>query len=495
VGLFDVLTRWLADNEAILSATTALIALIGVAYAVMVFVFSTIRRGTGKLGGVERGSRQPAAQSATAGTGNSAATPRLPIHEDHVSLAVLRFEPLSTAEDDQYIASGISSEVIALVTPVPDIRVSSRMASFGWDTGATGIAAAGEQLNADFVLSGSLQRAGSRVRVIARLTEISRHSEVWTHTYDRELEDLFEVQHDIAQSIVGAVLGEMKLAEILLANRVPDHQLDAWGLVQKAYYFWLTNFTVEGILRACDYLRRALEIDPDYAAARAALAMLLAQQMTARICPDYQAVVREAAEMIEAAYRLAPNDIDVLENAGVVWQNLGDSDRAIRALRHGISLAPLNLISRGYLALALAFTRGQEGAREAEQLLAENHAIAPKHPSTPYWHFFHAVAAQALGHYEESIDLCQKSLLGQPGWIHTYYFLANGYCMVNDIDAARRSLATAAQINPMLTPRLHLENVERITGNGGYSETFVGGLVSNGLVDGESAAGSAVRAQ
>ena len=318
--------------------------------------------------------------------------------------------------------------------------------------------------------------------MIARLTDVYSYAEVWTQTYDRELEDLFAVQHNIAQSIVGAMLAEVKLAETLLANKEPVHQLDAWGLVQKAYHFWLTTFTVEAIFQATEYLRRALEIDPGYAAARSALAMLLAQQMTARICEDYDAVAQEAATMIAEAYRLAPNDIDVLENAGVVWQNLGQSDRSVRALRHGIELAPLNLISRGYLALVLAFTRGEKGAREAQELIAENFAIAPKHPSAAYWHWFDAVAAQALGRYEESIALCEKSLQGQPGWIHNYFLMANAYCFQGDVEKAREALANAAQINPMLTPQLHLENVDRITGSPALSEAFVGGLLRKNLV-------------
>jgi len=481
--LLDYITQWLAEHESVLSAIAAIVALLGMAYAMLMFVLSSVSRTADKsLDKRKIQGHSPAPDASAVSRPAPTVTARQHIHDDHVSLAVLRFEPLSNVEEDKYLASGIASEVIAMVAPVPDIRVSSRNTSFGWDTGKAGIEAAGEQLNADFVLSGSLQRAGNRIHVIARLTDVHSFTEVWTQTYDRELEDLFAVQHNIAQSIVGAMLAEVKRAEALLANKMPVHQLDAWGLVQKAYHFWLTTFTVEAIFKAAQYLRRALEIDPDYAAARSALAMLLAQQMTARICEDYDAVAKEAAVMIAEAYRLAPNDIDVLENAGVVWQNLGESERSIRALRHGIELAPLNLISRGYLALVLAFTRGEEGAREAQELIAENFAIAPKHPAAAYWHWFNAVAAQALGRYDESMAHCEKSLQGQPGWIHNYFFMANAYCLKGDVDRAREVLANAAQINPMLTPQLHLENVDRITGSPALSEAFVGGLLDKNLV-------------
>ena len=405
------------------------------------------------------------------------------ITDDHVSLVVLRFEALSNEMDDKFLASGIASEVIALLTPVADIRVSSRDSSFHWEGNQTNALAAAEQFNASFALTGSLQRAGQRMRVIALLTDTQCNAEVWTQTYDRRVEDLFDVQHDIARSIVGATLGQVRLAETQLARKLPEQALDAWGLLQKAYWFWLANFSFEGMLQAIDHLRRAIALAPDYAAPRAALAMLLAQQLTARVCQDYEATAREAGELIEQAYRLAPNDIDVLENAGVVWQNLGLSERAIAALRHGIELAPLNLIARGYLALALAFTAGEAGAREARQLLEENFHIAPKHPSTPYWRFFLAVAEQALGNYRESIELCTRSLQSQPGWVHNYFFRANAHALLGDREAALRDLASAAGLNPLLSPALYLDNVRRITGSDARSAQFVVGLLQAGLVE------------
>ena len=235
-------------------------------------------------------------------------------------------------------------------------------------------------------------------------------------------------------------------------------------------------------MQATAYLRRAIEMAPEYAAPRAALAMLLAQQLTSRVGDDYDSVAAEAGALIEKAYRLAPNDIDVLENAGVVWQNLGESERAIAALRHAIELAPLNLISRGYLAMTLAFTRGAAGACEAKQLLEENFAIAPKHPSVPYWCFFMACAEQALGNYAASVELNTRSLRGQPGWVHNHYMLANAHAMLGDLEAARRDLAAAAAGNPYLNATLFIDNVRHIIRNESYAAPFVRGLLESGLV-------------
>jgi adenylate cyclase len=480
--MLDFIAKWLETHEALFSSTTALVALIGVCYGVVRAVLSSSRVGTA----VSRKHHDIAtAEPATAPVASDAPVERghrPSIHDEHVSLVVLRFETLSHNEDDQFLASGIATEIIALLAPVPDIRVSSRTSTFLLGSDEAAMRQAAEQFNSSLVLAGSLMRANDRIRVIARLIDTRSGADVWTHSYDRKLEDLLEVQYEIARSIAGAALGQVRLGETLVARRTPDEYLDAWGLLQKAYHFWLTNFSIEGMMQATAYLRRAIELAPEYPAPRAALAMLLAQQLTTRTCADYDAVAAEAAAMIESAYRLAPNDIDVLENAGVVWQNLGESERAIAALRHAIELAPLNLISRGYLAMTLAFTRGATGASEARQLLEENLAIAPKHPSLPYWFFFMALAEQCLGNYAASIELCTRSLRGQPGWVHNHYLLANAHCILGDVEAARRDLAAAAAGNPYLNATLFVDNVSRITRSAVLSAAFVRGLLESGLV-------------
>jgi len=479
--MLDSIAQWLEKHDSLFSSMTALVALIGVCYGVVRTVLSSSR----VSGAVVRKATGAAATDAASRAASTAApagpTRHLSIRCHHASLVVLRFETLSKNEDDHFLASGIASEIIGLLAPVPDIRVSSRNTTFQWGSDDKAVHQAAEQFNASFVLTGSLMRAGERIRVIARLIDTRADADIWTQSYDKKLEDLFEVQHEIARSIVGATLGQVRLTETIIARKTPDEYLDAWGLLQKAYHFWLANFTIEGMMQATACLHRAIELAPEYAAPRAALAMLLAQQLTTRICADYDAVAAEATAMIETAYRLAPNDIDVLENAGVVWQNLGEGERAIAALRHAIDLAPLNLISRGYLAMTLAFMGGTAGACEAKQLLEENFAIAPKHPSVPYWCFFMAIAEQCLGNYAASIELCNRSLRGQPGWVHNHYMLANAYCMLGDHEAARRNIVAAAAGNPYLNTTLFVDNVNRITRSKVLSAPFVRGLLESGL--------------
>lgn len=470
----DVIVDWLSNNESALSAVAAIFVISGIVYGALRYVLAPI---------FQRAQREPAKTKLTDHKKPKQEDAIKPLHDTHLSLAVLLFESLSSDEEDQFLASGITAEVISHVASVPEIRVSSRMSSYQFKTGQADMSRVAEELNTSRVLTGSLQHSGNRIRVIARLTDIESDTEMWAHTYDRQIEDLFDVQQDIAKCIVAAVLGEVKLAKTLRAGSAATNQLDAWGLVQKAYHFWLTAFSPQGILDACDYLRQAIKIDHNYASARASLAMLLAQQMTSRICEDYDACAIEARELIERAYQQEPNDLDVLENAGVVWQNLGESKRAEQALRRVVELAPLNLISRGYLALLLAFTGDEEGAVEAQKIIYDNFVAAPKHPATPYWNYFLAISEQRLGHHDSAIELAKSSLLSQPGWVHSHYVVANSHCINGNYDAAKEAIDSALAINPYLTPALHAENVYLITGCEEKSQTFVGGLKKCGFIE------------
>jgi TolB-like protein/Tfp pilus assembly protein PilF len=463
---FQALIDWLAENESAFSAVAAIAVIAGVVYGALRFILAPILRGKSKNPASNKNTTSDAAESSQ----------KKSLGDRHDSIAVLLFEALSENKDDEFLASGITSEVIAHVTQVPHIRVSSRLSSFTFKSGRDDIKVVAEQLNAQFILTGSLRRAGDRILVIAQLTDTVSDSEIWAQTYDREIEDLFEVQHDISKCIVGAVLGEVKLADTNFAGATPDHQLDAWGLVQKAYHFWLTSFTPEGLLSAIEYLRQALDIDPKYPTARAALAMLISQTLTTRISADYDASFIEAKSLIDTAYQQAPNDIDVLENAGVVWLNTGEQQRANMALRRLVQLSPLNLIGRGYLALLTAMTQGKAGAQEALALIEENFATAPKHPSAPYWHFFQSVAEQGLGNHQSAIDYANRALLGQPGWVHAYFVIANSYGELDDRDGAVSAIANAIKINPYLTAELYADNINRMCADEDQAQAFRGGL-------------------
>ncbi len=160
-----------------------------------------------------------------------------------------------------------------------------------------------DTLNIRYVLTGSLRRAGNRIRVMAELTDAQSGEQLWARTYERAVEDVFAVQEEIAGEIVNATGGELIRAGSERASRTPPESLDAWGLVRRAYHFWNHAFTVEGVEDALNLLRRAVEIDPHYAAARAFLGLYLIQRVVQFISPSPMADGAEALAIGGARHR------------------------------------------------------------------------------------------------------------------------------------------------------------------------------------------------
>ncbi len=485
----NLLVKWLSDNESALSATAAIAVIAGILYGALRYVLTPLLRRA------NIDDSQPKIQTsdsirdiqerALVGLKKKSAKS---IDDRPYSIAVMLFEPLSSNPDDEFIAAGITSEIIVHVTTVPTIRVSSRLSSYSYKPKHDGdnLKNMAEQLNSKFVLSGNLQRAGDRIQVTAQLTDIDSDTQIWARTYKRDIEDVFEVQHDIARCIVGTVLGEVKFAQTSFAEEIPSHQLDSWGLVQKAYHFWLTAFSMKGVEDASEYLKQAIAISPDYARAHAALAMLLAQRLISGTSADYNQCKEEARQHIEKAYRLAPSDIEVLENAGVTWFHLGESRRATLALRSAVTIAPLNLIARGYLALVLAASGGEDGAKEAIEILEQNKETAPKHPSTAYWNYFRALAEQRLGDHETAIEYAMQSIAEQPGWLHSSLLVANSKAALGNREEAVMFLDSVKEVNPNLSADLYYQQLKIETVDDENIKAFSGGLIKEGLIQVES---------
>src|SRR5262249_15008932 len=137
-----------------------------------------------------------------------------------------------------------------------------------------------------YVLTGTVRHAGDRVRVSAELSDAEPGVILWSKTYERRLEDIFAVQEDIASQSVSATGGEGIRADAAHASRAAPESLDAWGLVRRAYHFWNHAFTIDGVEESLNLLRRAVALDPQYAAAHAFLALYLVQRVVNFISPN-----------------------------------------------------------------------------------------------------------------------------------------------------------------------------------------------------------------
>lgn len=471
---------WLENREGFLSALAALAAIIGISYGIVNYVVNSIKNAKKSRKAVAiKDTDAPPQKGKT-----EPRTVRLPSAANKSSIAVLPLRTLSKNEEDINIAAGLSSEISADLAQVPDLRVSSRIASSCFQGDNIDLKEVAEVLSIRFVLTGSFQRQGHRMRLTAELTDAYSGEQLWASTYDRELEDLFAVQAEVSKAIVGAIGGELKLANTRIAFEAPTQSLDAWGLVQKAYKFWLTTFTPQDYDNSLSLLREAVKIDPMYAGARASLAMILSQRAVNGLSQEeFEKDRDEALAMIEEAIRLEPNDITVLENAGLVWTHHGHGLRARDALRHAVELSPLNLIAWGYLGLNLGWSGSDEEVQEAIDILKRLLKVAPKHPSRPYWNYFLSSALTRQGNLEEAESTARAVLKAQPSYYLAWITLANIYGRLGNNEKARDAVKQSMAINPLLAPELAADRIRTVSMSEEAAEPLICGLRSAGLID------------
>lgn len=335
------------------------------------------------------------------------------------SIAVLPFVNRSRDEEDEYFSDGLADEILSMLAKIRGLKVAARTSSFQFKGTKDDLATIGRKLNVATLLEGSARKSGNRVRISVRLLKISDGYDLWSETYDRTLEDIFEVQDDIAQSVVrelrATLLGEEAdekasggvRAEVAKAARGRGTNPEAHRLCMQARYF-MEKGNREDLAKGIRYLNQALELDPGYALAWAHLGRThmrdadmgwvapaeghgrgrelveralslepdLAEGHAAlgwtRMVFDWD--WRGADESFRRARELMPGNSVVLCYAGTMALNLGRLDEAIELYGRAVEQDPLSSFS--YVSLGTAFYRTGRFA-EAEEAFRRGLELAP----------------------------------------------------------------------------------------------------------------------
>ena len=184
------------------------------------------------------------------------------------AIAVLPFDNMSRDAEQEYFADGISEDLITALSLWRLFPVIARNSSFTYKGQKVDVKQVGRELGARYVLEGSVRKAGNRLRITAQLIDAESGAHVWAERFDRELEDIFDLQDEITESIVRNVMPEMSHAETERATRVPPANLDAWEYLQRGLWH-IYRYTREDNGKAKEYLAGALERDPTLALAAA----------------------------------------------------------------------------------------------------------------------------------------------------------------------------------------------------------------------------------
>jgi TolB-like protein/Flp pilus assembly protein TadD len=271
----------------------------------------------------------------------------VPARDETPSVAVLPFANMSPDPDNEYFSDGISEELLNLLVRVEGLRVPSRTSSFAFKNQNTDIREIARQLEVAHILEGSVRKAGNRVRITAQLIDVSTDSHLWSETYDRELEDIFAIQDEIASEIVGALQGVLGTA---VAHERPTDSLEAYNLYLQGLFLFQQRG--RSLTEAERLLRRAVALDPEFVEAWATLGLTLIMQPNYEDRPVEEAVplALEAADRVDA---LRPDMAEALMVRGNAEGKSGRYASAMREYQHAVDLHPEHSLARLWYAITL----------------------------------------------------------------------------------------------------------------------------------------------
>jgi adenylate cyclase len=339
------------------------------------------------------------------------------------SIAVLPFVNMSLDQENEYLSDGLTEDLIMAFSRLKGLRVPARTSSFAFKGKNEDIRRIGEQLNVKTILEGSVRKAGNRLRIAAQLINVADGDHLWSQTFDREMQEVFAIQDEITREIVDAL--EMQLVgvgEQPLAKH-GTYNTDAYQLyLQAKYHFY--KFTGEGFKRCIECCKKALEIEPNYALAYAALSLsyqtgwfygfLSFEEKLAAIGPHDLAA--------EKAVELDPNLAETQTALAIVrcW-NERDWSGGEDCFKRAIKLNPNYVTAHEHYAGVLGCMRRTDEAITHARLAEQLDPLSPMivmHAGTVYWfiHRYDLVLEQA----HKLLDL-ESNFFGAYwllGWVH-----------------------------------------------------------------------------
>ncbi|MCF6318908.1 MAG: hypothetical protein L3J83_06480 [Proteobacteria bacterium] len=323
------------------------------------------------------------------------------------SIAVLPFAHRSQNQDDLYFTDGIHDDLLTQLAKIKGMKVTSRTSVMQYrDTNKT-IKEIADELNVATILEGGIQRAGKRVRINAQLIDVTTDEHLWAETFDREMtvENLFDIQSEITKYIITAIKGQISQEDESILSNAPTQSVAAYDAYLKAKELLiLVNYSYEGLKNVYDYLKLAVELDPDFALAHLMIADVIgnAYWFGFDLVDNHQSVVESSIKKVQAilpeyspelmvakgefsyrfennyaaalnsflkAYIQMPSDSELLAKIGFTQRRLGLWDDAVESMLLSQKLDPHNVSSLSDAAETLYMLKQWEGL---EKLLTKS---------------------------------------------------------------------------------------------------------------------------
>ena len=412
----------------------------------------------------------------TAAAPGGAESLRLP---EKPSIAVLPFTNMSGDPEQEYFADGVSEDLITALSKIRWFFVIARNSTFTYKGQAVEVTQVAKELGVRYVLEGSVRKAGNRVRITAQLVDAPTGRHVWAERYDREIEDIFDLQDEMTQTIVGAVEPELGAAERERTAHKPPENLDAWESYQRGlWHMW--TYGRDGNLEAAKLLERATDLDPGFTPAYAYGSYVHYSSVVMGWSEDPEQSLDTGMTLAKKALALDDKDPVAYFAAGRIYMMRGRHDDSIASLETSIELNPS--FAQAYHGLGMALTLAGR-LEDAKAALRQAERLSPRDPILWASTVVHALACVLSRDYEEAVHWARKTIQNPRAkgyWPHAV--LAAALAQLDRIEEARAAVAAALDEKPDLS-LAYLEKTLPTKQPGGLAP-YLDGLRQAGLPEG-----------
>jgi len=362
---------------------------------------------------------------------------------DKPSIAVLPFANMSDDKSQEYLADGITENIISAMSQVPNLFVIARNSTFTYKGKPVKVQQVAEDLGVRYVLEGSVQKSGDTLRITAQLIDAITGQHVWSERYDRELKDIFALQDDITMKVITALQVKLTVGEGARLLAKGTKNLEAY-LKYLQGMAALNTQTKEGYAQARRLYEEVIALDPQYASAYSSLGGFHAMDAVQGFSKTPGESFNQALELIKKAIAIDESDARSHSMLGWIYVFVGRQyDKAIAECEKGIDLAPNSAECHIWMSFVLTMAgRYEEAVRYGEQALRLN----PYPPS--WWIRQLGLSNFFAGQYEEAIAAHKKSLNVSPKDLLTHQHLTAAYSWAGRHEEARAQAAEILRMNP-----------------------------------------------
>jgi adenylate cyclase len=366
------------------------------------------------------------------------------------SIAVLPFTNMSGDDEQEFFADGLTEDIITALSQFREFLVISRNSTFVYKGKAVNIQKVAKALDVNYVLEGSVRKAGDRVRITAQLIDAATDRHVWAERYDRELKTIFEIQDDVTSSIAATLPGRVEAAAYKRIKRNPTNSMAAYELVLAAKVLHHRSCR-EDNLEALKTIDRALALDPNYAHAHAWRGCIIGQSWVHNWCQDRDAAWQTVKKELEIALALDDDDSDVHRVMAALNLAVGDHGAAEYHQQRAIGLNPNNdliVVQQGELLTWIG--KPEEGIEWIRKAMRLN----PYHPERFWNHLGRALFVACR--YAEASDAFRR--ISRPDPSH-HAFLAACAAMLGDEAGATAHVSRVLALDPKFSVERYLRTL------------------------------------